>query len=285
MTQYIVKRCLAFPIVLLFVSLFIFGVMRVLPGDIAYAVLGPFAGKQEVAALHKTGRSTAAQIRSRLPVTAEIALVSLTIGAVWGAFWGAVAATTRGSRLDGAIRIIAVLGLAVPGFWLAVLAIVLPSVLFNWTAPVQYASPFHNLSTHVQQVIFPIMILSFASSAPVARLTRATMLGVLRSDYITTARSKGLTTATVVRRHALKNSLIPVVTVVGNQLGGLLAGSVIIETTFGLPGVGKLTYDSIVTRDLTQVQANVMFFASVFLVLNLLVDLSYSWLDPRIHFG
>jgi peptide/nickel transport system permease protein len=180
--------------------------------------------------------------------------------------------------------VVAVSGLSLPDFWLGTLVITFAAIWFRWMPPLGYTSlwdsPWHNL----QQFLLPAAVLGFRLSAATMRMTRSTVLEVLREDYVRTAWAKGLAGRIVVYKHALKNALIPVVTIVGGQLGTLLAGTVIVETIFALPGMGRLTVKAIMFRDYPVVQTNVMLVAGTLVTLNLLVDLTYAWLDPRIHY-
>ena len=180
------------------------------------------------------------------------------------------------------------LWLSIPGFYLGILIITFGAAWFNWTPPQigQAYVPFiDDPLTNLQEFFFPSRVLALGISAIIMRLTRSSMLEVMRNDYIRTAWSKGLRERTVVWRHAVKNALIPVVTLIGLQIGGLLGGSVIIESLFNLNGVGKYTLEAILRRDIFVVQSVVLLFALVYVSTNLLVDIAYAWLDPRIHYG
>jgi peptide/nickel transport system permease protein len=177
------------------------------------------------------------------------------------------------------------MGLAIPRFWIATMTLVFLSIWFHWSPPFDYV-PFNKDPRHnLLQFLIPSIILGFSLSASTMRMTRSAMLEVLREDYIRTAWAKGLQERVVITRHALKNAFIPVVTVVGSQVGHLLGGAVVVELIFGLPGMGRLTLDSIIHRDYTQIQVNVVLIGAVMVFMNLLVDISYAWLDPRIRLG
>lgn len=180
------------------------------------------------------------------------------------------------------------LALSVPTFYIATLTIVFGLLWLDWTPPqfgVGYVSFFDDPWTNLQEFVIPSFILALASAGVIMRLTRSSMLEVMRNDYIRTAWSKGLRERTVVWRHAFKNALIPVITVIGLQIGGLIGGAVIIESIFGLSGVGKYVLESVITRDLFVVQTLALLFALVYVLLNLLVDIGYAWLDPRIRYN
>src|SRR5262249_41705689 len=192
---------------------------------------------------------------------------------------------TRQDRAeDYAGRIVAVTGLSLPDFWLGTLVITFAAIWFHWIPPLGYASLWDAPLKNLQQFLLPAAVLGYRLSAATMRMTRSTVLEVLREYYVRTAWAKGLAGRIVVYKHALKNALIPVVTIVGGQLGTLLAGTVIVETIFALPGMGRLTVEAIVFRDYPVVQTNVMLVATVLVALNLVVDLTYAWLDPRIHY-
>ena len=189
------------------------------------------------------------------------------------------------SPADYASRIIAISGVAIPNFWLAILIIIVLVNVFGWLAPLGYSDLWEDPLNNLQQLIFPAIALGFYNMALIARVTRSAMLEVFREDYIRTARSKGLNERVVIIRHALKNASLPVLTISGWQIGRLLAGTVVIEQIFLVPGMGKLLIDSIFARDFTMIQAIVMLVATMVLLLNLIVDLMYGWLDPRIRYA
>ena len=187
--------------------------------------------------------------------------------------------------LDYFLRTMAILGLAVPNFWLGVMVVLLPGLWFGWTPPVVYTYATEHFGRHILQFVLPAFILGVFFSASVMRMTRAMMLEVLRQDYIRTAWSKGLRERAVVIRHATKNALIPVVTVLGQEVAFLVGGAVVIESIFGLPGMGRLLLESIDFRDYPIVQGIVLLMAFAIVMINLVIDLSYAWLDPRIRYS
>lgn len=186
--------------------------------------------------------------------------------------------------MSHAARSLAIIGLSVPAFWKATLVIVLPSIWFGWAPPLQYTPYTLDPWQHLSQFIAPAIILAIASGASIMRLTRALMLEVLRQDYIRTAWSKGLRERRVVLKHALKNAIIPVVTIVGIQIGQIASGTVIMETIFGLPGMGRFLVDAISQRDYPVVQGVNLLIASIIVCINLPVDVTYAYLDPRIRY-
>jgi peptide/nickel transport system permease protein len=199
---------------------------------------------------------------------------------------GVLAATNQDKPQDQVARLLAVVTAATPDFWIATLALVTLVSVFGWIPPLGGITPFMEDPSHnLQSFVLPALILSLTGAASLTRYTRNQLLEVIRQDYIRTAFAKGLGAQRVWYRHALRNAMIPVVTHAGSQLGYLLGGTVIIENIFSLPGIGQLTLTAIQHRDITQLEMNVLFIAFVFISVNLLVDLSYAWLDPRIRFN
>ena len=226
---------------------------------------------------YRTGESITGELFRRLPATLLLAATALSIAVVTGIPLGVMAAVKQGSWLDSACRILAIVGAAVPSYVLAPILMLIFAVQFQWLPAVGYGS-FQNL-------ILPAIALSLGTMAQLMRLTRSSLLEVLSQDYMRTARAKGLSENSVVWRHGLKNSLLPVVTVLGTSTGYLLGGAVIIETIFGWPGIGQFVVTGITQRDYPVVQGFVLYVAIIFLLVNLAVDLSYRWLDPRLHFN
>lgn len=225
------------------------------------------------------------EVLTSLPVTLELATISLVLAAVISIPLGVFSAVRRNSWLDYLARLVAIVGLSVPNFVVAVVLLLGISILWGWSPPVTFTPPWVDLSKHLQHMALPVLALTPLLIATPVRLLRSTMLEVLRNDYNRTARAKGVTETDVVYRHALKNALIPVVTIMGTQVSVTLGGAVVIEQIFLLPGVGRLMYESIRQGDFPQLQANVLYLLVVFLIMNLLVDLSYAWLDPRIRYS
>jgi peptide/nickel transport system permease protein len=224
-------------------------------------------------------------LKQRFPVTLEMAMIATAVALVLAIPFGVVSAIRQDSPLDHAVRLVSILGLAIPGFWLATLIITLPAIWWHTTVPLTFTPFLRDPIGNLHQMIFPALTLGVAQSAILMRLTRSSMLEVLRQDYVRTAWSKGLRERVVVFRHALKNALIPVVTVWGLQFSALLGGTVIQERIFNFPGLGQAVIESITARDYPVIQAVVLLFALVYVLMNLLVDLTYSVLDPRIRYG
>ena len=316
MHRYVIRRLLlAFPVLALS-SLIVFGLMRVMPGDALIALMGESGnvGEKELAKLRKelgldrpyheqyliwlwqmvslnpgdsifTNEPIPVSLKKAIPVTLELAILAMVIGLVIAVPIGVLSATRQDKPADYAGRVVAVSGLSLPDFWLGTLVITFAAIWFNWIPPLGYASLWDSPLKNLQQFLLPAAVLGFRLSAATMRMTRSTVLEVLREDYVRTAWAKGLGGRIVVYKHALKNALIPVVTIVGGQLGVLLAGTVVVETIFALPGMGRLTVEAILYRDYPVVQTNVMLVAATLVTLNLVVDLTYAWLDPRIRYS
>ncbi len=225
-----------------------------------------------------------ARILARLPLTFQLGVLSIVIGLVIALPVGIYSAIRQDTAVDYAGRAIAIIGLATPNFWLALMVVIYPTIWWGWSPPAEWVpfteDPLGNLGV----LIIPSLILGTAAAAGTMRLTRTMMLGVLRQDYIRTAWSKGLKERIVVLRHATKNALIPVVTLMGGQLPLLVAGSVIMENIFNLPGLGRLFLFALTERDYTTVSATNLVFATAVLVANLIIDLTYPYLDPRVRY-
>ena len=225
-----------------------------------------------------------ARILARLPLTFQLGVLSIVIGLVIALPVGIYSAIRQDTAVDYAGRAIAIIGLATPNFWLALMVVIYPTIWWGWSPPAEWVpfteDPLGNLGV----LIIPSLILGTAAAAGTMRLTRTMMLGVLRQDYIRTAWSKGLKERIVVLRHATKNALIPVVTLMGGQLPLLVAGSVIMENIFNLPGLGRLFLFALTERDYTTVSAINLVFATAVLVANLIIDLTYPYLDPRVRY-
>lgn len=314
MGRYVLQRLVAMIPVLFLVSIIVFFLIRLIPGDPAVAMLGEEATPQAIADLRHEfgldqpipvqyviwlsrvlhgdlGNSTRAHqpvleaIVERLPATIELTLFSLLISLSIAIPTGIISATRRGSRSDLVSSTLALLGVSMPSFFLAMLLIFVFSLNLRLLPPIGFTPILTDPMANLRGMILPSITLGAGAAAIVARLTRSSLLEVLNLEYIRTARAKGLRERLVIYRHALKNALIPVVTIVGLQIGGLLGGAVITESLFVLPGVGKLAVDSIFSRDFPVVQGVVLFLSLIFLLTNLAVDVLYAFLDPRIHYG
>jgi peptide/nickel transport system permease protein len=224
------------------------------------------------------------ELLRRLPLTLELTLGAIIVSHLIAIPAGVFSALERNTPLDYVVRVFSIIGLAVPNFWFGIMIILVLLEGFNYAIPLGYVSPFDDPWKNFQQQIFPILVLGSALSASIARMTRATVLEVLREDYVRTARAKGLRQSQVIIRHTLRNSLLPVMTLSALQLGFLISGSVIIERVFALPGLGRYLVDAIFQRDYVVVQTIVMLFGIAYMLINLVTDLAYAVVDPRIRY-
>src|SRR5213593_2500433 len=233
----------------------------------------------------RTGKPVVRLILERLPVTIELTLLAVSFALVLGIAAGIVSAVRRDRAVDNVTRVGTLLGLSVPVFWQGTMLILFFSIYLRWMPPVVWVDFFTDPARNLTIMVLPALCLGTASAANIARTTRACMLDVLRSEYVRTAAAKGLARRKVILKHALKNALIPVVTVAGLQAGILLGGTVVVEEVFTLPGVGRLVLWSIYQRDYPVTQSTILFIAVLFMTVNLLVDLLYGYLEPRIRYG
>lgn len=314
MTRYIVRRLALAVLILWFISIAVFLLLRVGGGDPTLIQQGMSATPERIAEVHRqlhlddpyplqylrwmkgmlsfnlgqsqiTQTDVTTEFKARLPVSLQLMLMTLTWTIVLGVPFGVISAVTRNSAPDYFVRVFAVVGLSVPAFWVATLVLMIPAQAWGYAPPLsRTANLFTDTWANIRQFGPPSLVLSLSSTASVMRLTRSQMLEVLRADYIRTARAKGMKERTIVISHALRNSLIPVVTVLGLLSGALLGGSVVIETIFNLRGLGQYIFSSINLKDFSVVQSLVLFTASVAVLMNLTVDLSYAVLDPRIRY-
>lgn len=231
-----------------------------------------------------TDRPVLPAIQKALPVTLELAVLSLLVASVLGIPVGVLSALRQDTWADYAARLLSVAGLSMPSFWIATLILLYCSLWFRWIPPITYVAFERDPWGNLQQFFLPALALGGHFSATSMRMTRSALLDVLRQDYMRTAASKGLGEVARVVRHALKNGLIPVITVLGVQFSHLLGGTVIIESIFSMPGIGRLTLEAILQRDYPQLQANVLVVAAMVVLVNVVVDLLYGWLDPRIRY-
>ena len=312
MTRYIAQRLLLTIQVLLLVSIIVFALINLIPGDPAQLMAGGEAGKEVVEALRKQmgldrpvivryliwlqrvlrgdlgrsvrdGRPVRDVLLLKLPVTIQLALVSLFVAWSIAIPSGVLAAWKRRSAIDYTATTLALAGISIPNFWLGIMLIYLFAVNLRWLPPSGYTEPWIDLARSLRMMILPATVLGTALAALVMRLLRSSMLEVLGTEYVRTAQAKGLSDWLVVMKHALKNAMIPVATVMGLQLGGLLGGAVITETIFAVPGIGQLAVQSILTRDYPMVQGVVLCSATAIVFINFTMDILYSLLDPRIR--
>lgn len=223
-------------------------------------------------------------ILKRIPVSLELAIIALLAGQIIALPVGVISAIRQDTAADYITRTLAIAFIALPSFWLGTIVLVFPSIWWGWSPPVEYYSFFENPGQNIQMFIVPGVILGLVTSGVTMRMTRTMMLEVLRQDYIRTAWSKGVTERIVIIRHALKNAIIPVVTIIGLQLPMLIGGSIVTEQIFSIPGIGRLLLEVINSRDYTVISGINLFMATIVLALNLVVDVTYAYLDPRVHY-
>ena len=232
-----------------------------------------------------SGRDVWGDVARKLPVTVELAALATLVALLVGLPAGVFSALRQDTWGDYIVRVVALGGISLPHFWLATLVLLAGLLFFSWIPPVEYVGLFDDPLANLSQLVWPALVLGYSGGAIVARMTRSALLEVLRQDYIRTARAKGLPEAAVVRRHALSNALLPVVTVVGLLLATLVTGAIIMEQVFALPGLGLYLLDGVRQRDYVVVQSVVLLFTLSVLLINLAVDAAYAWLDPRIRVG
>jgi peptide/nickel transport system permease protein len=230
-----------------------------------------------------TGDSVAREIAVRIPVSFQIALMATFIAILIAIPLGTISAVYRDTWIDHSVRVLAVSGLAIPSFWLGMLIILALLSLFNWLPKIGYVSIFEDPITNLSALIWPAVSVGYRYAAVATRMMRSALLEVMREDYIRTARAKGVWTSLIMRRHALRNALLPVVTVIGLEFAFLIGGLVVTEQVFNINGIGKLFVDATARGDFNLIQGLVLFIATIFIFVNLLVDLLYAWLDPRIR--
>jgi peptide/nickel transport system permease protein len=315
MLQYIVKRLLFTILVLWLVSVIVFTAVRMIPGDVCRIVLAtPNVPEEQCQAIRAdlgldkppvqqyftymsgvlrgdfgttliSKRDVWSEIRSRIPLTLELTLLATIFALVLALPIGVYSALKRDRAPDYLLRLLTIGWLSIPGFWLGTMLIVFPAKWWGYSPPVGYVDFWENPLKNLHQLYLPAIALGLALSASLARVTRSSMLEVLRQDYVRTARAKGLTERVTIVRHTLKNAMIPVITLFAIQFGTLLGGTVVLESIFSLPGLGTLTLSSVLIKDYPQVQGLVLFFAAILTLINLLVDISYGWFDPRIRYS
>ena len=317
MGQYALKRILLIIPTLLIVTVIVFSILRLQPADVVEELINQGRAQPEQAAemrrylgldkpihiqffrwvgqitqgdfgtsIARTGESTpvVSLIKRVMPVTFQLGVMALTIALLIGLPVGMLCAVRQDKWIDYVGRVVSIGMLAIPSFWIATMIIIYPALWWGYTPPFIYTPLTKDAWSNIRQFLVPATLMGLALSASTLRMTRNMMLEVLRQDYIRTAWSKGLNERTVVLRHALKNAMIPVVTIIGAQLGVIIGGSAIIETIFNLPGMGQLFITSANLKDYPVVQAIVLMTSTFVVAMNLLVDLSYGWLNPMIRF-
>ncbi len=316
MRTYIAKRLLLIIPTLLGAATLVFLIMRVIPGDVALLILGGDQGQidqKQLDAMRRqlgldqpllvqfgtwlwgvvrfdfgkslwTGQPVTEELLIRLPLSLQLALMATMVSVLISIPLGMLAAVRQDTWVDYVIRIFSIGGLAIPGFWVGILCILFLVIFFGWGPPLEFTPPWVNPWANFQIMVWPVVTVGYRYAAVTTRMTRSTLLEVLREDYIRTAWAKGLREQAVVIRHALKNSMLPVVTLIGTEFAFLIGGLVVTETVFTLNGVGRFVVDAVAHRDYPVVQALIFLIAFSFVIVNLLVDLTYAWFDPRIRY-
>ncbi|MBM4198020.1 MAG: ABC transporter permease [Gammaproteobacteria bacterium] len=316
MGQYIIRRLISSIPSLILVSIIIFGLLRLIPGDVVMARLSEsgYVTEEDLNRMREqlglnrnpivqyfdwaghavrgdlgtslwTSEEVLPTIVGRIGISMQLAGMAMVIAVVIAIPIGVISAVRQNSWVDYASRLFSIMGLSIPDFWIATMLLLFLSLYVGWLPQFGWFVPWEDPSRNLQALIFPALIIGYRFSAVSARMTRSAMLEVMREDYVRTARAKGLRERTVIVRHALRNGLIPVITIMGTQLSFLLGGIVIIEQIFSLPGMGRLTFDAVTHRDYPIVQGSVMTMALIFIIANLAVDLSYALIDPRIRYS
>ena len=317
MRTYVTKRLLLIVPTLFGVAAVVFVIMRVIPGDVTLLILGgDQTGRidpQQLAAMRHqlgldqpiavqfgtwlwsvlrldfgtslwTGQPVIEEVLIRLPLSLEVAILATIVSVLLAIPLGMIAAVRQDTWVDYAIRILSIGGQAIPSFWVGILVILFLVIYFGWGPPLEFTPPWVDPWANFQQLVWPVLTVGYRYAAVTTRMTRSTVLEVLREDYIRTAWGKGLRQRAVVIRHALKNAMLPVITLVGTEFAFLIGGLVVTETVFTLNGVGRFVVDAVAHRDYPVVQALVFLIALCFVVVNLLIDLTYAWFDPRIRY-
>jgi peptide/nickel transport system permease protein len=317
MRIYLTKRVLLIVPTLLGVASLVFVIMRVIPGDVALLILGgDQAGaidRAQLAAMHHqlgldqpllvqfgtwlwgvlhfdfglslwTGRPVIEELLARLPLSLELAILATIVSVLLAIPFGMLAAVRQDTWIDYLVRVVSIGGLAIPSFWVGILVILWLVIAFGWGPPLEFTPPWVDPWANFQQMVWPVVTVGYRYAAVTTRMTRSTVLEVMREDYIRTAWAKGLRERAVVIRHALKNAMLPVITLVGTEFAFLIGGLVVTETVFTLNGVGRFVVDAVAHRDYPVVQALVFLIAFGFVMVNLVIDLTYAWFDPRIRY-
>jgi peptide/nickel transport system permease protein len=316
MRTYIAKRLLLVVPTLLGVASLVFLIMRVIPGDVALLILGGDAGAidpKQLAAMRQqlgldqpiliqfghwlwgvvqfdfgtslwTGQPVIEELLIRLPLSLQLAFMATIVSVLIAIPLGMLAAVRQDTWVDYLVRVVSIGGLAIPSFWIGILCILFLVIYFGWGPPLEFTPPWVDPWANFQMMVWPVVTVGYRYSAVTTRMTRSTVLEVLREDYIRTAWAKGLRERAVVIRHALKNAMLPVITLIGTEFAFLIGGLVVTETVFTLNGIGRFVVDAVAHRDYPVVQALVFLIAFAFVIVNLLVDLTYAGFDPRIRY-
>lgn len=308
----IVRRALQLLFLLLGISFLVFSSMYIAPGDPAAVIGGPTATESDITAIrdnlglndpfitqyvryvgnaiqgdfgysYQTSQPVSDAIMIRFPNTLKLAIASMIVAVILGVITGLVSALKQNSLLDVSATTFALAGISIPNFWLGALLILVFSVNLQWLPVGGMSNPFYTMDG-IKELILPAITLGTGSAAMIARMTRSSMLEVIRADYVRTARAKGVKEKNVIWIHTLKNAMIPIITVIGLNFGLLLGGTIITEKVFAINGVGRLMIDAIAARDFPMVQGSVLLVATLFVLVNLIVDIVYTYIDPRIKY-
>jgi peptide/nickel transport system permease protein len=319
MATYLVRRLLQGVLILFIVTILVFVVMRLLPGDplslyVSQRDIGQLTAEQIQQLHHQFGldkpmplqyiswingvfhgdlgvsiyynqQRVSYLISSRLPITIHLGVIAFVLSSVLGVLFGIICALRRGSWVDNIVTFVANVGITVPTFWVGILLIYIFAMQLRWLPTTGYTSPLDDFWKGTRQLIMPVFCLAIPSIAGLARQVRSSMLEVVMQDYVRTAWAKGLNEKIIVLRHEVKNALIPVITILGMQVGMVFGGSVLIETVFNIPGMGRLLTQAVFAHDFQIVQAGTLMVAGIVVVSNLVVDISYGWFDPRIRYN
>ncbi len=317
MWQYIMKRVLLMIPTLLGAAVIVFFIMNIIPGDIALLIIGGDQGgdidPQELENLREqlglnrpllvqffswlwgvlqldfgeslwTGAPVLEELAIRFPLTLEVAIAATLVSTIIAIPLGTIAAIRQDTWIDYVVRVISIGGLAIPSFWTGILIILFLVLMFEWSPPLEYVGLTEDPVENMKQLIWPIVSVGYRYAAVTTRMTRSTVLEVMREDYIRTAWAKGLREKVVVVKHTLKNAVLPVITIIGTEFAFLIGGLVVTETVFTLNGVGSFLVDAIAHRDVPVVQSLIIMIAFTFVFVNLVIDLLYAWIDPRISY-
>jgi peptide/nickel transport system permease protein len=314
MRRYIIQRLTFMPAIALIVATAVFLLVRLLPGDIVIVLTREAPQYGDAAKLRQElglsaplpvqylsflggivrgdlgtslyfRRPVLDDVTQAVPVTLELAVLAVAVSSVIALPLGVLAATRRNGLLDYLMRIVSVVFISMPTFWLGTIVLTGLALWVHWVPPVRYVPLWRNPLTNLQQFLIPALVLAAASTALELRMMRSQMLDVIGQDYVRTARAKGLTETRVLRTHAARTALVPVLSLIGNHLGALLGGAIVTETIFNLPGLGRMLVTAVDARDYPEVQAAVLVTAFLLVALNLVIDLAYAWLDPRIRYA
>jgi len=314
--EYVVRRVLYGLLVIALVTVFVFLTLRLIPGDVVRLQLADAPGvtPEQIAARSaalgldqplfaqlfrflggaftgdfgtsfQSNLPVTQMIGERLPITLQLGLMALVISILLGIPLGLLSAYKQNSWLDQSLRVVTVAGLSIPNFWLGLLLVTYLAIWFSWSPPLVYRTPAEDLASNLTQMALPALALGVAGMAGIARLLRSSLLEVMRSNFVRTVRAKGAPERTVLFTHAVRNSLIPVFSLIGVQVGAILGGTVILESIFAIPGMGSMIFESVRVRDYPVVLGCVVVFGAVFVTVNLVVDLLYGVIDPRIRYA